>query len=463
MKFLQLSTLLTVSLILFSGCGGITPTPKEKVRVDTTLPVITLTKRGIITDMNSVAFEWKSIKNDSRIEGIYVYKRSPEDENQQELKYYDTIENRFKTHYVDNDVKPDTRYTYAFKVFSKDAEAKQSESYDLSTLPVLQSVSWIHSISGMPRSAKIIWRPHVSERVDSYIIERKALDDREWEKLAELKGRLHAEYIDEDLDDNQVYMYRVRVKTFDRIISTPSEIVKAVTKPLPKSVSYIQATKNLPRKIEISWQDTTQKDFYRYHLYRSDEVDGSYELIAKLFNNNFTDKIDEDAKAYFYRVSVVDKDGLESLYDKNTIMGKTLAKPATPTLLGAKYLGDRIEIRWKANDKRAKSFIVERKYKTSWFEENIQDFKGIKGEKFVDKHIKPDTTYSYIVYSIDSNGIKSQPSIEVSITTPESNTIVQAPKQQEVIEDVEKLSPKKAPEHKEEIIEPIQNLQVSEN
>jgi len=461
MKFLQLSTLLIVSLVLFSGCGGITPKPKEEVVVDTTLPVITLTKRGIITDMNSVAFEWKSIKNDARVEGIYVYKRSPEDENQKELKYYDTIKNRFKTHYVDNNVKPDTRYTYAFKAFSKDAEAKQSQSFDLNTLPVLQSVAWIHSISGMPRSTKIIWRPHSNQRVASYIIERKKLDDKEWNKLVELKGRLHAEYIDEDLDDNQVYMYRVKVKTFDNIISTPSEIVKAVTKPLPKGVSGLKATKNLPKKIKISWSDTTQKDFYRYRLYRSNDVDGKYELIAKLFNNNFTDEINEDGKAYFYRVSVVDKDGLESEYDQNTIMGMTLARPAAPTLLEAKYLGNMIEIAWKANDKRAKSFIVERKYKISWFEEDVQEFKGLKGTVFKDKNIKPDTTYTYVVYSVDVYGIKSKPSIEVSIKTPESNTFV-APKKQNVstykAQSVQTTSEKQP----QEVIQPIENLDINE-
>jgi len=460
MKFLQLSTLLTVSLAFFSGCNGVTPTPKDEVVLDTTLPVITLTQKGIITDMNSVAFEWKSIKKDARVEGIYVYKRSPDDENQKELAYYTTIKNRFKTHYVDNNVVPNTHYTYAFRAFSKDAEAKQSRSYEVQTLPVLSSVSWIHSMNGMPRSAKIIWRPHPNQRVASYIIERKALDDKEWEKLAELKGRLHAEYIDEDLDDNQVYMYRVRVKTFDNIISKPSDIVKAVTKPLPQGVSHLRATKNLPKKIKISWQDTTQKDFYRYHLYRSKEVDGTYELIAKLFNNHFIDDIDEDGKAYFYRVSVVDKDGLESEYDQNTIMGMTLTRPAAPTLLEAKYSGDAIEIQWKANDQRAKSFTVERTYKTSWFEKDTRAFKNIHGHRFRDTNIKPDTTYTYVVYSVDQYGIQSKPSIEVSIKTPESKHFVTAPKK---VQKAQKVQTTQLSEQGgQEIVQPMENLDLNE-
>jgi len=460
MKFLHQSILWTVLLLILSGCGGLSPKPKGEVTLDSTLPVITLTQRGIITDMNSVAFEWKSIK-DARVEGIYVYKRSPEDENQQELQYYDTIENRFKTHYVDNNVKPDTRYTYAFKAFSKDAEAKQSKSYDLNTLPVLQSVAWIHSISGMPRSAKILWRPHINERVASYIVERRALEDKEWEVLATLQGRLNAEYIDEDLLDNHVYFYRIKVKTFDDIISTPSEIVKAVTKPLPKGVQHLKDTKNLPKEITISWMDTTQKDFYRYHLYRSDEVDGSYTLIAKLFNNHFTDTIDEDGKAYFYRVSVVDKDGLESEYDANTVMGMTLARPQTPTLVEAKLLGDAIAIGWKSDDPRVVSYTVERRYKTSWFKESVKEFKGITKRTFLDKDIQPDSTYTYRVYSVDKNGIVSEPSVEVSINTPESNTIIHAPKQKaQAVQTTTKSMMHTTQES--DVITPVENLELNE-
>ncbi len=460
MKFLTLSILSTVSLLILSGCGGITPQPKEKVIIDSSLPVVTLTQKGIISDMNSVAFEWKSIK-DARVEGIYVYKRSPEDENQKELKFYDTIENRFKTHYVDNNVKPDTRYTYAFKAFSKDAEAKQSRSYDLNTLPVLQSVAWIHSVSGMPRSAKLLWRPHINERVESYIIERRALEAKEWEQLATLHGRLHAEYIDSDLDDNHVYLYRIRVKTFDNILSTPSEIVKAVTKPLPKTVTHITASKNLPKEIKISWVDTTQKDFYRYYLYRSDDVDGSYELIAKLFNNHYTDKIDEDGKAYFYRVSVVDKDGLESEYEKTTVMGMTLSRPQTPTLVEAKLLGNAIEIAWKDDDPRVVSYIVKRTYKTGWFDAKTKEFSGIKEHRFIDKDIHPDATYNYIVYSVDKNSIRSNPSVEVSIKTPESNEIIKAPKQQ--TKEVVNTKPEQPTnDDQADVITPVENLELNE-
>lgn len=424
MRLSTLTTLLTASLLLFSGCAELTPTPKKEMKVDKTLPVISLTRDGVITDMKTVAFEWKSI-SDPRVQGIYVYKESPSKENKG-LQYYKTIDTRYSTHFVDRDVVPNTKYSYAFRTFSKNAEGVNSKLFRVKTLPVLQSVSWIHAIQGLPRMAKIIWRPHLSERVDKYIIERKSLEDDEWKEIAELSGRLNAEYIDTDLDDNRVYFYRVRVETYDGIISTPSQVVKSVTKPLPKQIVNLHATTNLPKKIELTWAASQAKDFRRYYLYRANDVDGNYQLIAKLYNNHFTDKIKEDGKVYFYSVSQIDKDGLESEH-QNSVMGKTLVKPNAPAIVSAKFIGNKVELKWDQTDPRSVSYNVARESKKGWFKNVTKTYKGIKSHKFIDTNIEPDKLYTYTVYSVDANGIVSAPSIPVEIKTPESTEIIQAP------------------------------------
>jgi len=376
--------------------------------------------------MTSIAFEWESIK-DPRIEGIYIYKSYPDDQAQQgELKYYKTINSRFQTHFLDKDIKPATQYTYAFKTFSKDAEGKQSRVIVVNSLPVLKSVSWVYSITDMPRVAKIIWRPHANQKVKSYIIERKTLEKDEWEELATIDGRLNAEYIDTDLKDDYVYKYRIRVVTYDGLVSAPSEEVKVVTKALPKGVKDIRATRDLPKMIKIDWEKSMIKDFDHYNLYRSDELDGSYELIATLFNPTFTDKIEEDGKSYFYRVSVLDKDGLESKYKKISIQGTTLVKPATPGVVQAKLINNsKVELKWSSKDPRVKSFTVTKTEQEGWLNSVSQDIEGITGNKFMDLEIKPDTKYTYVVYGVDANGIKSEPSIEVELKTQESQQLVE--------------------------------------
>jgi len=429
MKLSTLTTLCAASLLLLSGCAELTPKSEEKTVVDNTLPTVELTKNGIITDMKTVAFEWKRIQ-DPRVKEIYIYKRGVNTKDQKQLDFYDSVENRYATHYVDRNVEPGSKYSYAFRVATDEAQGRVSQTYDVKTRPVLKSVAWIHSIAGLPRMAKIIWRPHMSERVESYIIQRRAVEEDEWSKIAVLDGRLNAEYIDEGLDDNHVYFYRIKVKTFDDIISTPSAVVKVVTKPLPPSIENIHASKDMPKAIKITWSPTPLKDFDHYNLYRGEDIDGFYELIAKLHNNSFVDKIDEDGKVYFYKVSVVDKDGLESPYDNSAAMGMSLPKPQAPTIVEAKFMGSYIELKWDKSDPRTVSYVVVRKAQKGWFDEERKEFKGIRKNTFIDADITPDTLYKYVIYSVDANGIVSKPSTEVQIKTPESNKIIKAQKQE---------------------------------
>lgn len=416
---LRILALLSITLLLiFSGCSGVSPKPSDETTVDKTLPIIKLTQNGTVEDMNAIAFEWSAI-TDERVKGIYIYKQKNSAEGS-ELSHYKTLDNRFTTHFIDNDITPDTSYTYGFKTFSQDSQSQMSELKTLTSLPVLQSVVWIQSIPDMPRAAKIIWRPHSNQKVKSYIVERQTLEEQTWKRIATVDGRLNAEYIDMGLKDDFVYKYRVRVITFDNITSTPSEIVQVVTKPLPNPVKYIVATTDLPRKIEINWEKSEAPDFFRYHLYRSDSSSGKYELIATLYNNTFTDVIEEDAKEYFYQVSAVEKNGLESIHDKISIQGITLIKPQTPSLLEAKLVGDKIEINWKNKDSRVVKYSVTKKSKTGWFDAKEEDFIDIKGTKFSDSEIGPNTAYFYKVYAIDAYGIKSYPSIEVQVKTPAS-------------------------------------------
>jgi len=427
MKLWNLVTLSIVSLLTFSGCSGAKPAPADKVVIDSTLPLIELTKNGIIADMNSIAFEWKSI-NDPRVEGIYIYKNTQKNGTDSKLEYYKTINSRFKTHFIDSYVLPDTKYYYSFATFAQDVQSPMSNTVVVNSLPVLESVSWIHSITGMPRTAKIIWRPHENQKVKEYIIERRTLEDKEWKRLAVVEGRLNAEYIDTDLKDKYIYMYRIRVVTFDEITSTPSQIVRVVTKALPQSVNNIITTINLPRKIELKWDASTQKDFKFYYVYRSENVDGNYKLIATLHNNRYTNKIDEDGKIYFYRVSVVDKDDLESIHDKNSIEGMTLVKPKAPAIVDAKNVGSTIEIVWHKTDPRIQLYTLVKKHKKGWFDETIEKINDLQDTKYIDKGVESDSTYSYVLYGVDKFGIVSEASNEVRVVIPESKDFVKAPK-----------------------------------
>ena len=461
MKLWTLTTLWTVSLLILSGCTT-TPVPKKEDVVDSTLPIVELTKSGVFPDINAIAFEWKSIK-DSRVDGVYVYKYDPtnEEEKKGELTYFSTIDNRFATHFVDRDIKADTKYMYMFKTFSKDAKSKSTRTISVNSLPVLSSVSWVHSIAGMPRATKLIWRPHTNQKVKSYIIERRTIKEKKFEEIARVEGRLNVEYIDSDLKDNYKYSYRIRVLTFDDILSTPSVIVNVITKPLPKEVKGLRATLDLPKKIKIMWSKSLDKDFSVYHVYRSEVKDDSYELIAKLHNNYHIDKLDETGVEYYYRVSVVDKDGLESIHDNRSVTGATLGKPKTPILVEANLMGDKIEISWSNSDERTKEYLIRKTEKKGWFNTVTTDIKGIRSPIYIDKKIQADATYTYSVYAIDADSILSEASPAVSVKTPESKTIIKA-SQKSVQDEVRVLKQETINVQDQKII-PVQDLKLNEN
>lgn len=444
MKLWTLTTLCTASLLILSGCGA-SPKPKEQAIVDASLPVVELTKNGVFADVNAIAFEWKRII-DPRVEGIYVFKKSPNDEGGvKEHTYYDTIENRFATHYVDNRINANSKYSYAFKTFSKNAESRLTNTIYVQSLPMIESVSWIHSINGMPRTAKIIWRPHSNQKVKSYIIERKTDKVKGFVEIARVNGRLNVEYIDTKLDDNKIYEYRVKVLTFDGLESVASRSVSVVTKALPNSVQNLNASFDFPKEIHLKWKQTTNKDFAIYHVYRSEHVDGEYELIAKRYKNTHIDKVDEDDKSYFYRVSVLDKDGLESNSKSTTVGGATLEKPKFPTSLKARYLGSKVELTWSNSDKRTKKYIITKNEKSGWLSEENYKYTVHGSLHYMDTKVKAGRTYIYQVYAVDANAIVSEPSAKVEVKIPESNKLI---------------APKKVTLKQESIASPVPSVEV---
>lgn len=408
--------ILAATLILFSGCAK-QPTPPAEPVIDSSLPKVSV--NGHIESMTTIAFEWKPLQ-DARVKGYFVYRNNPETE-EKSLNRIATVEGRFVSHFTNTDLKAGTTYVYRFSSYNeKMQESDASKTFRVTTLPVLESVSFFDSIGNLPRMAKLIWRPHDDPSVKGYILERQTIEKAEWVQIATINNRLNAEYIDKELDDNRVYKYRLRAVTFEEITSTPSEIVKVVTKPLPAMVRNVQATTAEPKKIHISWKANSEKDLAFYNIYRSDSSNGSYDYYVKLNETSFTDEIDEDGKNYFYQVTAVDKDGLESPFQSNPIHGSTLAKPLAPSFIDAIVKNSSAVLRWKNNDARTKSYTVIKTTKESWISSTTQEITGITDMSYTVKDLKPDVQYQFQVMAVDAYNITSKPTApaDVLFSTP---------------------------------------------
>jgi len=227
----SITSILSISLIiLFSGCEKELNTAL-KPKIDENLPVIESTSMKHIPDINAIALEWKKI-DIPRAAGYYIIRADMQTDGK--FRRVATVDNKFATHYLDNDLAINSKYGYKISLMTKDGvESRASETMIVSTLSNFESVSLIEAVSDLPRQIKILWRPHSNPRVSKYILERTSPTKAKWEEIATIENRLNAEYIDLDLDDNEIFLYRLKAVTFDGIVSNVSKVASGTTKPLP--------------------------------------------------------------------------------------------------------------------------------------------------------------------------------------------------------------------------------------
>jgi len=400
MKKSSLNLLLIAFALLFGGCNLKQPTPKNQV--DPNLPLVSDIK--VIEDISMIGFEWKTIL-DSNVEGYIIYRSNP-DRDDGKLDEIVRINDKYSNHFVDANLRPNTRYNYRFAVYTDEGlRGNPSETISVQTLPMISSVSYIEAIQTLPRRAKIIWRPHNLRSVESYIVERKVAG-KEWEQIATVPHRLSAEYIDSNLEDNKVFQYRVRVKLYNGLISEPSEIVTAQTKPLPPSVQKISATNDQPRKIVLEWDSVELDDFSHYKVYRKRFF---WSYYAKTDTNILVDEFDDDGVSREYKVTVVDKDGLESL-DSAVVRGTTLHKPQPPRISLIKMDDKSIYLQWHPTDNRAKSYIL--------IKNGERILNNLTSTAYTDRDVQPGQEYRYSVMSVDEYGLVSVESDSASLFLP---------------------------------------------
>ena len=415
MKRFRLGFYLSFLTLLLSACSvsqmNSLASSKEPA-VNESLPKVESLKS--LSDMSNIAFEWEPLYNEN-IKGFYLYRSS--DENP-DFKLVGTIKDKFQTHYVDTKLEPGTKYRYMMKSFNEQGQiSEDGKVIEVSTgvsprarraHPRLEAVPFVQAVTNLPNRIKLIWRPHPDFRVDSYIIERTKGDDKEFKKIAEVKNRLNAEYIDSDLKPNENSSYRIIAVSFNGIKSEPSQVVSSTSKALPPQVEHLSASTDGSNKIILTWDAPTYEDFSYYKVYSTSSSFLPFSVLAKTDKNSYEDIVEGAGKSKYYKVTMVDKDGLESPMPKDGVEGKTLGNPLAPSIILAQSTSEGINLEWSDNDTRAVEYEVRR-----YGGEQNAVFKGIKEKRLKDVKALPGVEYSYEVIAIDSAGLRSEPSSKV--------------------------------------------------
>ncbi|EHN6894108.1 fibronectin type III domain-containing protein [Campylobacter upsaliensis] len=402
MRRFHLSICLASLTLLFSACSVAELTTPKQTQLNESLPKVQSLKS--ISDLSNVAFEWEPLYSEN-IQGFYLYRSS---EKEPQMKLVATIKDKFQTHYVDTKLESGTKYQYMMKTFNEQGHfSEEGQVIEIATQPRPEPLAFVQAITNLPERIKLIWRPHTDLRVNAYIIEKKKVEDKKFAKIGEVKNRLSAEFIDE-VKANENFLYRVSALTFDGVQSEPSEVLNSTSKALPPEITHLSASNDLNGKIMLSWDSPVYEDFSYFKIYATSSSFLPFTLLAKTDKNSYEDIVQGAGESKQYKITMVDKDGLESPMPKKGVEGKTLGLPASPSIILAQITSEGIVLEWADNDNRAVEYEVKR-----YGGEQNAIFKGIKEKRLRDIKALAGVEYSYEVIAIDELGQRSAPSSKV--------------------------------------------------
>ncbi len=248
------------------------------------------------------------------------------------------------------------------------------------------------------------------------------------------------EYLDEGLEKNTTYYYKVR--SFDNRgqVSAYSRVIAAETALTPNP-PVILSTESHIKSIALTWAPGPQASddplkLKGYKLYRAKVEAGPYREIAnilgadlglgldetldKLFKVPYQDKGLADGEDYFYRVTAYNEKGLESDFSR------PMKGTAIPIVTGLKAKGDmvrQIDLSWNASDQfYVKGYYV---YRSTTPDGNFIKIKRVEPQAGPDKRIEYSDTeglgdkvrYYYRVTAFEDADLETSPSLPVFATT----------------------------------------------
>ncbi len=398
---------LAILAVLFFVAGCVANKPV----VISTLPSVTgLKAKGGIRE---VGLSWKPVL-DSRVEGYVIYRASQPTGPYKEIA---RINGREKTTYVDTGgflkhLEDNTEYFYKIAVFSEKGVGPASHYVVGKTLPPPLSPTKITATSGLPRMVVIRWQPPNDHTVVAYNIYRGTKEKGPFKKIGRVNGYVNTIYIDKGLKDGTTYYYSVVSVNFKGVEGDILAVVKATTKFKPLPPRNLSATPSGAGQLTIYWFPSMTSDVVKYRIYRG-STPNSMGFIGEVPSSKlqFVDKGLEPGKTYYYYITSVDKDGLESLPSK-TYAFKTKPLPLPPTGISVKQVGNSVVLNWNKGSPDTVKYEVFRRH----FLIFTKKIAVTKNTYFTDDTVSPNTTYYYYVKAVDKFGQESKPSPEVKIT-----------------------------------------------
>lgn len=365
--------------------------------------------------IREIELSWDHIPS-SLIKGYYVYRSTEENNGFIKIKKLDrnTSDKAPTIKYTDDQGLAD-KVTYYYRVTAfedKDKETSPSVSVFVTTKGKPPIVEGLQVASGQVKQATLDWKENAQEEVKGYKIYRSQETYGKYVAIENISGRNKNNFVDEKLDDNGTYCYRITTYNKVDVESEMSDAVCATTKPRPAKPLVFSGESLRVKKVPLRWSVNAEKDIVYYHIYRSVDGGGKYKHIAKQKDGTrYTDEDLEDGSVYYYKIQAEDSDELLSDFS-DVITVTTKPKPKKPEGLTANTVGGAITLSWAANsEKDIDHYVI---YEKGIFTDT--QVSVAKSTSVTISGLARGKKKEYLITAFDKDGLESEKSDIITIT-----------------------------------------------
>ncbi|MBN2143386.1 MAG: 6-bladed beta-propeller [Candidatus Aureabacteria bacterium] len=370
---------------------------------------LAVTELEAISDLTQkILIQWKARTEDKDILEYKIYRS---DRAEGDFKLIKKLSAR-KRKYMDSKLKNNTTYYYKLKTIDKvGLESDFSVHCFATTKDIPPTPVSLTAEGNLPRKIKLTWSPNTDRENLTFSVYRSESASGSFVLLGKTQK---PQYLDSNLPDAHQYFYFVSSKDKDSLISNPSEIVAATTKALPSAPKGVKAISKQPRKVTVVWDQNPEPDSDHYLIYFSEKFNKSFSKIGSTKQPIFVD--DNNGKGrknntmYFYKITAVDMDGLESPYSE-TVQAVTKSQPSVPTNVVTEYQNQSLIVSW--TPVTGTDIYGYEIYK------NGKKISVEKNNLYVDKNIEKNKSYTYQITAMDTDQLVSEKSQKITFKIPE--------------------------------------------
>lgn len=221
------------------------------------------------------------------------------------------IKSRLLVEFLDTNLEDGTTYTYEVLAYNaQNSLSSPSPAVSATTKPKPTPITNFSATFNEPKQITLKWDLHPNKEVVSYKILRSGIISSLFTTLAILPSNTNV-YHDSIRKDGEKYQYKIIATDKDGIDSLESRPIAGETLQIPStpSITHAQIENGA---VVIRWIPTDKRT-KEYLVYKKDSIFFTETLrYNKVLTPEFIDREIKAGGKYYYRVSAIDANGLES-------------------------------------------------------------------------------------------------------------------------------------------------------